>query len=160
MNLYEINAELEAAFNAAIDPETGEILDESMAEQFEQLQVDRETKINNTACLIKNLRAEAAALKAERDAFAARQKAAEKKAEALTKYLSGFLNGEKFKSTEVSISWRKSESLEVTDLLQIPDEYLTYKMPEANKTAIKAAIKAGTEVPGVQIVQNMNMSIK
>lgn len=160
MNLYEINAELEAAFNAAIDPETGEILDESMAEQFEQLQVDRETKINNTACLIKNLKAEAAALKAERDAFAARQKAAEKKAEALTKYLSGFLNGEKFKSTEVSISWRKSESLEVTDLLQIPDEYLTYKMPEANKTAIKAAIKAGTEVPGVQIVQNMNMSIK
>lgn len=160
MNLYEINAELEAAFNAAIDPETGEILDVSMAEQFEQLQVDRETKINNTACLIKNLKAEAAALKAERDAFAARQKAAEKKAEALTKYLAAFLNGEKFKSTEVSISWRKSESLEVTDLLQIPDEYLTYKMPEANKTAIKAAIKAGTEVPGVQIVQNMNMSIK
>lgn len=160
MNLYEINAELEAAFNAAIDPETGEILDESMAEQFEQLQVDRETKINNTACLIKNLKAEAAALKAERDAFAARQKTAERKAEALTKYLAGFLNGEKFKSTEVSISWRKSESLEVTDLLQIPDEYLTYKMPEANKTAIKAAIKAGTEVPGVQIVQNMNMSIK
>lgn len=160
MNLYEINAELEAAFNAVIDPETGEILDESMAEQFEQLQVDRETKINNTACLIKNLKAEAAALKAEKDAFAARQKTAERKAEALTKYLAKFLNGEKFKSTEVSISWRKSESLEVTDLLQIPDEYLTYKMPEANKTAIKAAIKAGTEVPGVQIVQNMNMSIK
>lgn len=160
MNLYEINAELEAAFNAAIDPETGEILDESMAEQFEQLQVDRETKINNTACLIKNLKAEAAALKAERDAFATRQKTAERKAETLTKYLAAFLNGEKFKSTEVSISWRKSESLEVTDLLQIPDEYLTYKMPEANKTAIKAAIKAGTEVPGVQIVQNMNMSIK
>lgn len=160
MNLYDIDAGIAEAFNAAIDPETGEIMDESMAERFEQLQIDRDQKIENTACLIKNLRAEAAALKAERDALAARQKAAENKAESLSRYLAGFLNGEKFKSTRAAVSWRKSETLEVTDILQIPDEYLTYDMPKANKTAIKAAIKAGTEVPGVQIVQNMNMSIK
>lgn len=160
MTLYEIDSNMMAALEAAVDPETGEILDESMAEQFEQLQLDRDTKIENTACYIKNLKAEAAALKAEKDALAARQKAAERKAESLSKYLAGYLNGEKFKSTKAAISWRKSESLEVVDLLQIPDEYLTYKMPEANKTAIKAALKEGTEIPGVQIIQNMNISIK
>jgi hypothetical protein len=160
MNLYEIDKNLQAAFEACVDPETGEIIDEDKLEEFNQLQMDRDTKIENICLFIKNLKSDATALKAEKDAFASRQKAAEKKAERLTEYLSGYLAGEKFKSEKAVVSYRKSESVSVTDITKIPLEYMTMADPTPNKTAIKSAIKAGDEVPGAEIVVNQNISIR
>lgn len=160
MNLYEIDASMMAAFEAAVDPDTGEILDEAMAARFEELQIDRDTKIENLACWIKNLKSDAAAIKAEKDALAARQKSAERKAESLSRYLAGYLAGEKYKSARAAISWRRSEAVEITDAAMLTDEYLTFKAPEPNKAAIKAAIKEGAEVLGARLVENQNMSIK
>lgn len=160
MNLYEINKNLQAAFDACIDPETGEIIDEEKLKEFEGLQMQRDEKIENIALYIKNLSAEAKALKEEKDSFAARQKAAEKKADSLKKYLQGFLDGEKFKSDKAVISYRKSESVKVTDVTAIPLEYLTMADPVPNKTAIKAALKKGEEIAGAEIVVNQSMSIK
>lgn len=160
MNLYEIDAQMMVAFEAAIDTETGEVKDEEVLERFEQLQMDRDTKVENVAVFIKNLRAEAAALKAEKDALAKRQKAAENKADSLSKYLAGYLNGEAFKSARAAVSWRKSESVSVTDISKLPMEYLTFKPAEANKQEIKAALKAGKTVEGAELIQNMNMTVK
>lgn len=162
MNLYEIDANMQAAFEAAVDPETGEIIDEKMAKDFEQLQLDRDQKIENICLYIKNLKSDAAALKAEKDAFAARQKAAENKAASLTKYLQGYLQGEKYKAKDgrAVVSYRKSESVNVVDLKQIPEKYLTHPEPVANKMDIKKAIKAGEEIPGAELIENQNMVIK
>lgn len=160
MNLYEIDSRLSAAFDAAIDPETGEVLDESALDDFQALEMARDDKVENIACWIKNLKSEAAALKAEKAAFAARQKAAERKAESLSRYLSGYLNGAKFESSRAKVTWRKSESVQIDDIASLPQEYLSYAPPTANKTEIKLALKNGMEVPGAQLIQNMNMSIK
>lgn len=160
MNLYEIDANLQAAFEKAIDPETGEILDEEMAKDFEQLTMDRDEKIENICLYIKNLKADAAALKAEKDAFAARQKTAEKRAESLCRYLDGYLNGQKFKTARTAVSYRKSEAVNVTDMAKVPEIYLTYGDPTANKSEIKAALKRGEEVPGAELVERNNMIIK
>ena len=40
MNLFEINDRIEAAFEAAIDMETGEIVDEVAYEQLDALQME------------------------------------------------------------------------------------------------------------------------
>lgn len=160
MNLYEINADLVAAFEAAVDQETGEVLNEDALDEFYGLQMAWDEKIENIACYIKNLKADAAALKAEKDALAARQKVAERKAERLSRYLSLALNGNKYESPRAKITWRKSESVEIADITQIPEEYLTCAAPTANKVDLKAALKAGKEIPGAALVQNMNMSIK
>lgn len=160
MNIYEIDSRMVAAFEAAIDQETGEILNEDALDEFQSLQMEWDDRIENMACYIKNLKAEAAAIKAEKDALAARQKVAERKAERLSRYLSGYLNGMKFDSPKAKITWRKSEAVQVDDISLLPEQYLTYAAPTANKTEIKAALKAGTEIPGAQLVQNMNMSIK
>lgn len=160
MNLYEIDSNLQAAFEAAFDPETGEILDEKMAEEFDQLQIDRDTKIENICLFIKNLKSDAAALKAEKESFAARQKATEKRAESLCRYLDGYLNGQKFKTARASVSYRKSEAVDVTDMAKVPEIYLSYGEPTANKSEIKAAIKRGEEVPGAELVEKSNMIIK
>lgn len=159
MNLYEIDSRLESAFEKAIDAETGEVLDEELLAEFEQLQMDRDQKIENIACFIKNLKADAAALKAEKNALDKRQKTAENKAESLSKYLGGYLNGQTYKSPKAAVSWRKSEAIQVDDIEQIPKEFLNVTVAP-NKTDIKAAIKNGKEVPGATLVTNQNMVVK
>ena len=134
-------------------------------DKLNELELERETKIEGVACWIKDLKAEAEALKNEKQALAERQKVAENKAESLKKWLAYALQGEKFKTPKCAISFRKSEAVEVTDeglnnLMKEHDELLTYKAPEPNKTAIKQAIKDGLNVAGVQLVQNISTIIK
>lgn len=153
MKLHEIDA----AILELIDVETGEILD---CEKLDELEAARDVKIENIALYIKNLNAEAAALKAEKEAFAKRQKTAENRAESLKKYLSDCLAGEKFKTTKVNISFRSSESLAIEEGAEIPEEFLRFKEPEVNKTDLKKAIAEGLVINGVSIVKNQNIQIK
>ena len=156
MNLYEIdNAILDC-----VDVETGEIFD---AVKFEELAMERDEKIENICLWIKNLNAEAEALKAEKDAFAQRQKAAESKAENLKKYIASYLCGTAFKTSKVAVSFRKSVSVELSDDINIsslPDEYLRFKEPEVNKTEIKKALSAGKVIAGAFLVEKQNIQIK
>lgn len=160
MNLYEIDQKMMEAFAAAVDPETGEIIDEEMKDSFDQLTIDRDQKIENICLFIKNLRADAAALKAEKEAFAAREKASENKAESLLRYLKGYLNGEAFKTTRATVSWRKTKSVKIDDLSMIPADYVTQPDPVPNKMAIRRAIAAGETVPGAELVENQSMTVR
>lgn len=158
MTIYEVDQ----AIMRCVDLETGEIID---TEKLDKLQMEKEKKLENVACWIKDLKAEAEALKNEKLALAERQRVAENKAESLKKWLAYALQGEKFKTTKCAISFRESEAVEVTDeglnnLMKEHDELLTYKAPEPNKTAIKQAIKDGLNVAGVQLVQNTSTIIK
>lgn len=153
MKLYEIDAAIFECF----DMETGEIFD---IERFEALNFEKDKKIESICLYIKNLKAEAEALKAEKDAFAQRQKSAENKMEGLKRYISSFLDGEAFKTTKVQVSFRKSESLEISEGAKIPEEFLKYKEPEVNKVDLKKAVKAGLTLEGVELVQKNNIQIK
>lgn len=153
-SLYEIDQEI----LGCIDPETGEIAD---FETFDALQIEREAKIENIALWIKNLKAEAEAYKAEKQAFADRQKAAENKADSLKKYLEYALSGSPFKTTQVAVSFRKTTKVEVDDIQAVPTEYLRYKEPEVDKEAVKKALKdSNEEIAGVHLVNSLSMSIK
>lgn len=157
MTLYEINQEM---LNL-VDEETGEVLD---YEKFLELNMAKEEKLENIGLWIKDLKAEASALKAEKDALARRQKTAENKAESLTNYLQMMLNGEKFKTPRVSVSYRVSKAVEVDDgfiewAMSNGEEYLRYKAPEVDKTALKEALEKG-EVPHAEIVERVSVQIK
>ena len=153
MNLYEIDS----AIMNCVDMETGEIID---MEALEALQMARDEKIENIGCWIKNLLADAKALKEEKDNLAVRQKVAENKATSLKKYLSRYLNGEKFKTAKVSISYRKSDSVDIADGVTVPKEFLKYAEPTPDKVGLKAALKAGKEIPGITLVTSQNIQIK
>ena len=45
MTIYEIDAQVAAAFGRAVDPETGEIVNEKAAEELDKLQISRDEKI-------------------------------------------------------------------------------------------------------------------
>ena len=153
MKLYEIDQ----AIMDCIDMETGEIINEEL---LNDLQMERDEKIENVALWIKELKAEAEALKAEKMVFAERQKVAENKMESLKKWLAYALNGEKFKTVRASVTFRTTDKVEIADIYKLDENYLRYKEPEADKDAIKKAIKAGQEVAGATLVPNTSVIIK
>lgn len=153
MKLYEIDN----AIMDCVDMETGEIID---IERLSALQMERDRKIEGIGCWIKNLLADAKALKEEKDNLAARQKAAENKAASLKEFLSKYLNGEKFKTAKVAISYRKSDSVDISADATIPDDFLKYAEPTPDKVGLKAALKAGKEIPGITLVTSQNIQIK
>ena len=162
MNLYEVAEEIEKAFALAVDPNTGEIDDEKMV-LLESLQMERDRKIENVACYIKNLKADAQALKAEKDAFQKRQKQAENKAEALSRYLMSALNGEKFSSNRCSVSFRHTQKVTLDEgytIYDIDTHFVRMKEPELDKTAIKKALEDGTPIAGVHMEDSLSMTIR
>lgn len=154
--LYDLAVEL-ANFKLDIDEETGEVLN---ADELDNLQMARDEKIEGICLWIKNLKADAAAYKAEKDSFAKKQKAAENKAEALRNYIQYILAGEKFKTNRVAISYRKSDQIECPDIAAVDDDYLRYKEPELDKAKIKEALKNGIKVKGCTLVERQNMQIR
>lgn len=153
MTLYEINDEI----MSCVDMETGEVID---AEKLTDLQMAFDEKVENVALWIKNLLADAKAIKDEKDALADRERVCKNKAESLKAYLASALDGQKFSTPKVAISWRKSDAVEITDALTIPPEYWRLKDPEIDKAGIKKALKAGTAVEGARLVQSNNIQIK
>lgn len=162
MTLYEIDSRIQELLNE-VDPETGELLADDAA--FDALAMEREAKIENVACYIKNLTADVAALKAEENALAERRKAAEKKADRLKNYLSQALQGSKFQTAKCAVSFHKSQALEVADgfvewAMQNNDNLLRYKSPEVNKVQVRKLLLEGAEIPGASLVENTSVIIK
>lgn len=157
MTLFEINKAL-MDFEFEIDEETGEILN---ANELDELKMAREDKIEGIGLWIKNLEAEAEAVKHEKENMADRQKRLEKKAESLKGYLIYALNGEKFSTPKVAMTFRKSESVVIPDEYLIPDEYVNLSISrKPNKKAIKDALKSGKDVTGAELVTKQNIQIK
>lgn len=152
MTLYQIDM----ALLACIDPATGEI-DEAA---WEELSLDRDVKIENTALLIKSLLAEAKMIKQEEDALAERRRRKETTVERLKENLNRSLDGQKFETSKVAISFRKSESVDIGIDAIIPSKFLTFKEPSVDKALLKKALKEGETVYGVTLLEKQNVQIK
>lgn len=160
MTLYQLNDTIRKAIELGFDEETGEILDTNA---LEALEIQRDEKIENIALFIKELTAEAKAIKEEKMVLAKRQQNAENKAESLKRYLTSCLDGEKFFTPKVAISYRKSQTVEFIDgfdVNQLPEQYQRRVDPEADKTALKNALKEGKEIYGVYLAEHNNTIIK
>ena len=158
MNIYEIDN----AMFSLIDEETGEIKD---YEAFEELQMQKEEKIENTALWYKNLVAESKAIREEEKALAERRKSLENKAENLKNFINRTLDGNKFSTSKVAISYRESTAVEVDDefidyAMKNNNDLLTFKRPEPHKTVIKGMLPGGFDIPHAELVERNNMSIK
>ncbi|MBQ1790816.1 MAG: siphovirus Gp157 family protein, partial [Oscillospiraceae bacterium] len=106
--LYEIDA----AILAAVDQETGEILD---VEKLDALQMEREQKLEGVALWVKDLKAEAAAVKEEADKLNARKKALDNKIDGLKAWLLRALDGGKLKTPRCNVYQTHSQRVAVAD---------------------------------------------
>lgn len=158
--LYDIDTRIEEVFKAAIDPETGEIVSPEALNALDDLELERSEKIDNIICFIKNSKSDAAAYKAEADRQKKRYEAAMRKAESLTKYLAMHVEeGKKFSNAHGEITWRKSVSVDVPDVMALPEEYRRAEW-KADKKSIGDVLKKGGEVSGASLVEKKNMIVR
>lgn len=166
--LYELDSKiaelLDTGFEmSCIDAETGEIDETQLAIYLEQLQLDRKTKIDNIAVYVKNLEAEAVAIRAEEKRLKERREAKERKAERLKNYIktSMMLQGEtKFESARVSMALRNSKAV-VVDESKLESVYFINKIVQSvDKKAIREALEAGVLVEGAMLEERKNLQIK
>lgn len=128
-------------------------------------------KAENVAVYIKNMEAEAKTLKAEEDKLKARRQAKEGSAKRMREYLMDCMkqaNISKIDEPKAVISLRNNpESVEISDETEFigwasaeHDDYLRYKAPEINKTAVKNALKSGAEIPFASLTRSQSLTIK
>lgn len=167
MKLYEIANDYLTLIDAI---EAGDIPEECIGDTLEAVKATLEDKADNIACLLKSMDAEMKAIREEEVRLAERRKAKERACERLKEYLSDTLQRAGLTKVETprnKITFRKSEKVEIVDeqaffewAVKNADQYLSYSAPTANKTAIKEALKSGSEIIGAELRINQNMQIK
>lgn len=159
MTIWQIDREMESL----VDPETGELLD---WEAFSGLQLARDAKIENMVLWYKNIVADVAEMKAAEDDLKERRQKKERNAERLKKYVAEALCGEKFETARCAVSYRKSKALEMDETVggwlyaNGYRDLVVEQAPKIDKRGVTELIKGGVVVPGAEIVERQNMSIK
>ena len=169
MTLYDIDAQIAALDGAAeddmlIDAETGELI--SVSQALDALRMEREAKLENVACWVKNLCAEADAIREEENRLIKRRKAAETKAANLKAWLLAAMTREdgttdKLKTGRVVVSVKRNPPSTVVDDDLLPSTYKVAKITyQANKELIKRELLAGGDVPGAHLEYGRSVVIK
>lgn len=166
MTFYEITENIRSILDRMGQEmeQEGFISEETLAE-YQTLAEEKDDKIESIALFYKETQAEADAIKAEAKKLAERADMAQKKADRLKEYLTSIMmieEEEKFTTSRVKVSFRKSESVVVDDDLQNVDPRFVIEKTtfSADKAGIKEAIKNGEEVKGARLETKQNIQIK
>jgi len=155
--------EIETALAEAVD-ENGEIVNETALERVEALAQQRTVLISDLGAFVKEMRH----VKIEHlDKVIAELKTKKARLEKAADICEAVIEkvlpvGEKVETDFVKLSWRKSESVEIAVTPEfLPDEFQRVKTTiEADKTGIKAALKAGRVVEGAKLVEKSHLQVK
>ena len=139
MNIYELDAEIEA-FEVKIEAYEGnEEKVEALRDGLAYLKGERDWKIKNMGRWYKNLTASVDAYASEIRTLQARKKSAQAKADSIKNFLGTVVLkiGEKYDDGAVKISWRAKPAELIFDEEKVPDELkkieVTYKKAEMRK---------------------------
>ena len=147
-------------------------MQEAWFDTLDGIEQEFEDKAENVAAYIKSLKAEADDLKEEEAALNRRRKVKENQIYRLKDYLLHSMmtiNRTKIDTPKAKLSIRNNaESVQFDDeeqfirlcLARGQDDYLRYKDPELNKTAVKKALQSGMEIDGARLIRTQSLIIK
>lgn len=165
MTLYEYDKAL-LDLMESVDPETGEW--NGNPEDWDRLNMERDQKLENTACYIKDLRGQILTFRTEIRTLQQRLKGLESKEKWLMDNLRRTLDGQNFETTRCSLKYKKNpETVKVEDReatlrwaeIYAPDA-IKYMEPELSKNDLKVILKNGVDVPGCHLAQEMRLEVK
>ena len=168
MTLYEIS-DTYRAFMAALD--AGEIPEDAIGDTLDGIEGAFDDKADAIACLIKELRLEAAGIKTEADNLTARARRAQAKADRMQSYLLYHMQAmgkTKIATARNSISIRKSPlACKIEDEDTVLGFLAMHHMEDCIKreTSIRkkellARLKEGEEIPGARIETGTSLVLK
>jgi hypothetical protein len=162
MNIYQIQNEYLLLINQIID-NGGEVT----PQQELNLQITKnqlQDKGTNYAFVIKKLDAECDIIDAEIKRLTELKKVRQNACERLKNNISHAMHTfevDKIESPLIKLSFRKSQSVNVSDVNSLPSEYKTIKVTEsADKMKIKQALLNGEKIEGCEIINSKNLQIK
>jgi hypothetical protein len=162
--LYEIAHQYRADADKLADMDLDE---QTLADTLDSLSGDLEVKATNTAMLVRNIEASAAAIKEAEAAMAARRKALENRAARIRDYLLANMmvaGVQKIECPYFKLAVRENPpAVEIYEPGLIPATFM--KQPETpppapNKAEIAAALKAGQDIPGCKLTRGTRLEIK
>ena len=162
LTIYQI----EQSYNQLAEEliENGGELTPSLEEQLAITEEQLQNKSVAYSFVIKQMDADVDIIDAEIKRLQGLKKQREKASEYLKERIKHAMHTfqiDEIKTPLVKINFRKSESVEVDDVNALPSLYKVVKVTEqADKAAIKAAIKDGVEVTGCRIETHRNLQIK
>lgn len=181
MSLYSIDEKLYYLIEEGFDSDTGEILEGfDLNKAINEATMELDKKLENIAVYIKNLKVEIEALTEEKKKLEARRKTKENKLQSLERYLDGYFRNtqskyfedttgkekfHKFETSKCVISYRKSDSIKITDVNKVPQEYIkprVLKDTDVKKSDIKDYLKKHEDetIDGIELLHNKNISVK
>ena len=162
MNIFNIQHEYQLLVNELID-NGGELTPELEL----ALQINKDnfhSKSENYAYITKQFDGEMDIIDAEIKRLQQAKKTREKAIERLKANIEMAMitfEVDKIETPLIKISFRKSESVEVNDVNDLPNEFKVVKVTEAaDKLKIKDALKSGMFISGCSIKTNRNLQIK
>lgn len=167
MRTFDILSEfraLEALLNE-VDAETGEFLnsEDDIKEYVINLRLSKEQKLNNIEDLKLEFSASIDAIKTKIERLNNRKKYFEKYIDNMVNLQLMLLNNQKLETEQYLFSFRKSEAVNIDEIVfDMNDERFTITTikVDADKTAIKKALKDGVIIQGASLEQKMNLSVK
>jgi hypothetical protein len=163
-SIYEITDDFLRIQDMMEDPELDP---QTLADTLEAIEGELEIKAENYAKVMKNLEGDIVAIKAEIDRLTAKKRAIEnniKNMKATLQSVMEVTGKTKFKTDLFSFGIQKnapSVVIDVEDVRDIPEDYLKFKEPEVDKTAIKAAINDGVDLSGIaHLEQSQSLRIR
>ena len=158
MTLYEMttaaNALYEMLCNNEIDAQTITDTLEAMG---------AEEKLESYCKVIRQLEADAEALKAEKARIADKQKTVENSVARMKLAVSEFLKAKGVQKEDAGIfkvALSTSKAVEITDPTAIPEEFIKPAKVEFDKSAIRKVLMSGEIVPGTELKINEGVQIK
>jgi hypothetical protein len=159
---YHLDAEvrhLTERMHAEADPETGAVPEE-VWQRLDELAAEGEARLVELACVLKERRAEAAAIKAEAKKLRDRASALDSMCERLEAVLEERVGKDGISDPRVTARWRSSKWVDVTvDPKQLPELYQRVSI-EPDKVGLRKALDAGVEIPGAEIVIDRHLIVK
>lgn len=159
MKLYEIANNYNSVLELLDNEEATE--DEFM-DTLNAINDALEVKVDNICRLCKYLDAKAKVYKEETKRLTAMARQAENRAASMKRYLDEqlkLMDIERMDTKLFKLFYRKSDTLKVLNINLVPDVYKKVTV-DVDKMAIKAAIKAGKEIDGAELVINQNLQIR
>lgn len=152
--------DIDTLVTQCVDEETGEI----DTDKLNDLIIDNDRKIENIALWIKDLKADSDGIRGEIKRLSARLHSTDSTIERLKNYLQYCLNGQRFKTSRCSITYRKSQAVKIDDDVDVNDLPERFKNTVVTvtpkKQEIKDYLKMGGIIEGCSLEEKQNMQIR
>ena len=156
--LYEMTTNAHALYDLLT---SGEIDEQTFNDTLEAM--GTEEKLESYCKVIRQLEADAEALKTEKDRIASKQKSVENSIARMKTAIAEFMkaqNSTKSSAGIFTVAISTSKAVNVVDETKIPARFLVEQAPKIDKSSIRAVLMAGETVEGCELQINEGVRIK